>query len=179
MDTSSECCVVFLEVERFDRHGAFGRSAVCTWAAIEAAMFGMAGASWIEGGKRLLKEGLISVQTLRQITVLWHFGKLIANTDMHEGNLAFRPLKNKMMFELAPAYDMLPMHYAPLRGVELPARTFTPQLPLPSELEAWVIAAKAAEKFWQRAAGDQRISADFRAICANNQGLLVKLQQDF
>ncbi|CAN7269730.1 DNA-binding protein [Pseudoduganella sp. LjRoot289] len=37
----------FLEVERFDRHGEFGRSPVCTWSALEGALFGMAGESWL------------------------------------------------------------------------------------------------------------------------------------
>jgi len=69
---------------------------------------------------------------------------------------------------LAPAYDMLPMIYAPQRGVELPPVNFAPRLPLPAEREAWQDAATAAAQFWSRAADDVRISADFRALCVDN-----------
>lgn len=169
----------FFEAERFDRHGAYGRSAVVTWAALEAAMFGMAGSSWVEGGKRLLKEKLISEQSQNQISMLWHFGKMIANTDMHEGNLAFQLSQIKGNFEVAPAYDMLPMLYAPLRGVELPQRQFKPELPLPGEVATWLPAAKAAKRFWGLAAQDLRISQDFREICTGNQVLLLHLLQNF
>lgn len=49
----------FLEVVRFDRHGEFGRSAVCTWAALDAALFGMAGEAWTKVGVRLATERYI------------------------------------------------------------------------------------------------------------------------
>jgi len=42
--------------------------------------------------------------------------RLIANTDMHLGNLTFHV---EGTFRLAPAYDMLPMAYAPLPGGEV------------------------------------------------------------
>ncbi len=56
---------------------------------------------------------------------------------MHDGNLSFRPriAQEKTSLELAPAYDMLPMLYAPQRGVELPPVNFAPRLPLPAERE--------------------------------------------
>lgn len=159
----------FLEVERFDRHGEFGRSSVCTWAALEAALFGMAGASWSSAAVRLRDEGLISATTASDIASLWHFGRLIGNTDMHEGNLAFEPASSAGgELTLAPAYDMLPMLYAPVRGVELPLRKFAPALPLPNEYEVWRSAAAAAIEFWQSAGCDVRISADFRAVCREN-----------
>lgn len=124
----------FLEVERFDRHGEFGRSAVCTWAALDAALFGMAGENWGRVAARLLADRHINTVTYARINRLWHFGRLIANTDMHEGNLAFIPgAEGEPPLALAPAYDVLPMLYAPARGVELPQREFAPVLPLPSE----------------------------------------------
>ncbi|MDP1532927.1 MAG: DNA-binding protein, partial [Rubrivivax sp.] len=76
---------------------------------------------------------------------------------------------------LAPAYDMLPMLYAPARGVELPPRRFEPRLPLPAERGRWERAAEAAVAFWQAAASDERISADFRALCEANAAVLKKL----
>ena len=153
----------FLEVERFDRHGRLGRSPVCSWAALNAALCGLAGRPWPDGGGALFKQGFIDAGCLAAVQRIWLFGQLIANTDMHDGNLSFRP-----GLQLAPMYDMLPMGYAPVRGVELPVKHFVPQLPLPAERATWLAAASAAEQFWSAASGDARISTDFRAICAQN-----------
>lgn len=167
----------FLEVERFDRHGEFGRSAVCTWAALDAALFGMAGENWGRVAARLLADRHINTGTYARINRLWHFGRLIANTDMHEGNLAFIPVaEGEPPLALAPAYDMLPMLYAPARGVELPQRKFAPVLPLPSETADWLAAAEAAIAFWRAAGDDQRIGAAFRAVCKANGRELMRLK---
>lgn len=98
---------------------------------------------------------------------------------MHDGNLSFMPRTSgpaSPLF-LAPAYDMLPMLYAPQRGVELPSLNFTPRLPLPGERDAWQAAAAAADRFWARAADDARISADFRAVCADNMKAVRSVRQ--
>ena len=81
-------------------------------------------------------------ETRDAITRLWHFCQLIGNTDMYDGNLSFVP--GEPGLRLAPVYDMLPMLYAPQRGVELPERQFAARLPLPSERELWHQAARAA-----------------------------------
>ncbi len=159
----------FLEVERFDRHGRLGRSPVCSWSALNAALFGLAGKPWPQGGAALLAQGLIDTECLAAMQRLWLFGQLIANTDMHDGNLTFRP-----GLELAPVYDMLPMAYAPVRGVELPVKDFWPPLPLPAERNAWLAAAGAAVHFWAAASDDTRISQDFRAVCAQNASKVRK-----
>ena len=160
----------FLQAVRFDRHGIRGRTALCSWAALNDGWFGLAGRPWPEGGARLLQRELIDRDTLQSITRLWHFGQLIGNNDMHDGNLSFQPRISNSRIELrvAPVYDMLPMLYAPQRGVELAPVTFAPRLPLPAEREAWQQAAAAADRFWSQAADDARISAPFRAICAEN-----------
>lgn len=165
----------FLEVERYDRHGAHGRSPVCSWAALEPALFGMAGATWPAVAVRLSNENHISPATERDLVCLWHFGRLIANDDMHDGNLAFRPAGGHGGLTLAPAYDMLPMLYAPARGVELARPRFAPELPLPGERELWRRAALAAIHFWQTAAGEPAISPAFRAICAANGEQVARL----
>jgi hypothetical protein len=157
----------FLEVERFDRHGAHGRSALCSWAAVNNAWFGLSGRPWSEGAERLLERGLIASETRDAIIRLWHFGQLIGNTDMHDGNLSFVP--GEPGLRLAPVYDMLPMLYAPQRGVELPERQFAARLPLPAERELWHQAAEAAIDFWSRASNDTRISENFREICRRNE----------
>ena len=153
----------FLEVIRFDRHGAFGRSGVCSLQSINGGLLGMASTAWNKAALKLQQAGWLSAQDARAIEVLWWFGRLIGNTDMHDGNLAFRP-----GLKLAPVYDMLPMLYAPARGGEIPARSFAPALPLPAEAPAWEHAAHAAQTYWQECASDVRISTTFRKICRDN-----------
>ena len=151
----------FLEVVRFDRTGEFGRSAVCTLQSLNTALLGAASTSWNKVALQLHREGFISGADAHTIELIWWFGRLIANTDMHEGNLAFRP-----GLTVAPVYDMLPMFYAPARGGEVAPKTFSPQLPLPPERGAWAQAAAAAVEYWAGCAGDVRISA----ACDNHSG---------
>ena len=105
-----------------------------------------------------------------RISLTWWFGQIIANSDMHAGNLAFRP-----GLTVAPAYDMLPMQYAPLRGGELPARPYSPALPLPAERHVWTTAANAAMAYWQRCSEELRIGESFRQICRDNANVLDAL----
>ncbi|WP_093208740.1 type II toxin-antitoxin system HipA family toxin YjjJ [Variovorax sp. NFACC27] len=164
----------FLEVDRFDRHGAIGRSPVVSWSTLNSTFVGSGGRRWPEGVEPLVQRGWVTNEDLRCIDLVWHFGQLIGNTDMHDGNLAFQPIQDaeRAVLQLAPIYDMLPMTYAPVRGVELPPRTYTPQLPLPSERGAWQRAARAAIAFWESAEADKRISTEFRDMCAQNSRTL-------
>ena len=164
----------FLEVVRFDRHGEFGRSAVCTLGSLSAALLGSAAASWPRVAQMLFDAGWLSAADVSRIALVWWFGRLIGNTDMHEGNLAFRP-----GLALAPAYDMLPMMYAPLRGGELPHRRYTPALPLPDEVRVWQQAAPAAAGYWHTCSQDTRISRDFRQVCAENARVLNSAWRSF
>jgi len=106
--------------------------------------------------------GLLVADDVQRIHHLWWFGRLIANSDMHTGNLSFRP---QGTLALAPAYDMLPMLFAPLPGGEVPPRSFEPPLPLPPQRPVWTSACTAAIAFWKRASQDPRISSGFRRIC--------------
>jgi hypothetical protein len=155
----------FLEVERFDRHGRFGRSRLASLATLNAALIGEASTDWTVLAARLLAADLIDADDADRIAHLWWFGRLIGNSDMHTGNLSFEP-RDRLI--LAPAYDMLPMTYAPLAGGELPTRKFTPALPLPAQRPAWSAACAAAVEFWNLSAGDSRISRAFRSTCAAN-----------
>jgi hypothetical protein len=60
----------------------------------------------------------ITASVLDQIQAIWWFGRLIGNTDMHLGNLAFVPGLN-----VAPVYDMLPAMYAPFAQVDRALRS--------------------------------------------------------
>jgi len=160
-----------LEVERFDRQGEFGRSRLCSLETLDAALLGDVSTDWTRLAGRLAAAGLIGDDDLKRIEHLWWYGKLIANSDMHTGNLSFVP---HATLALAPLYDMQPMLYAPLPGGEVPVRDFEPPLPRPERRAHWSVACAAALLFWNRAAQDARISAPFRRICAANR---VRLQR--
>lgn len=153
----------FLEVTRFDRVGALGRAPVCTLASLNPALLGVAPGQWPTAAEALQREGWLTASEAEKVRRLWWFGRLIANSDMHDGNIAFRP-----GLKLAPAYDMLPMRYAPSRAGEVTTPAFAVPLPLPTELADWRAAANAAQIFWTRCGEDARISQAFRVLCANN-----------
>lgn len=159
----------FLESERFDRHGAFGRSPVVTLSSVEAALIGSGEAQWPRVLRSPGARGLFTPDLIHVAEELFWFGRFIANTDMHAGNLSLRPCG--AVFGIAPAYDMLPMLYAPLRGGEVPACEFDPaELPGRSadREEDWSRMLQAALAFWQAAASDSRITEGFRQVCAAN-----------
>lgn len=155
----------FLEVERFDRHDLFGRSSLISLATLDAALLGEGGADWTRLAGRLNAAGLLGADDVQRVQHLWWFGRLIANSDMHTGNLSFRPQDT---LALAPVYDMLPMRYAPLPGGEVPTRSFEPPLPLPPQRATWTAACSGAIEFWTRASRDSRISEGFRRVCIAN-----------
>lgn len=155
-----------VEVERFDRVGTHGRKPVCALDAIAPAFAGGSSSQWPAVVSALHELGLVCTDDVEAVARLWWFGRLIANTDMHMGNLSFHV---RGQFKLAPAYDMLPMLYAPLHSGEVPDRTFEPPLPLPAQVSTWQQAAKAANTFWSKAAEDGRISQAFREHCVENR----------
>lgn len=123
---------------------------------------------------RLATLNLVTPEDEIRVQHLWWFGRLIGNTDMHTGNLSFRPEQGRLA--LAPLYDMLPMRYAPLAGGEVPERELSPVLPLPGQRPVWLGACAAAIAFWRAAAVDRRIGKDFRAMCAGNADELMRLR---
>lgn len=165
----------FLESERFDRHGDFGRSAVVTLAALEAALIGSGKHQWPQAVAAPGAHGLFTPEVVERVEELNWFGRLIANADMHHGNLGLRPAGDH--FALAHAYDMLPMLYAPLRAGEVPQWQIGVQgLPLlrGGSEGRWRRMLDAAVAFWSLAAADVRISDGFRETCAANARLLAQ-----
>ena len=169
----------FLESERFDRIGQFGRRSLITLASLHAALLGTTPTTWPDIAAKMAAKRWLTAAEVERVGTLWWYGKLIANSDMHLGNLSFHirdATAGEPSLELTPAYDMLPMRYAPLSGGEVPTNNdFSPPLPLPRERERWLIAHKAALNFWQRAGDDQRISVPFRDICQANHITLAPL----
>lgn len=151
----------FLEIPRFDRSGASGRMGVVSLEALSAASAGLA-RDWNTAARDLLRRGLIDASSLATIHRLQGFGELIGNPDMHPGNLAFF-LGDTLPLQVTPSYDMLPMLWAPSAQGEIVSRQFAPAPPVPSLLEPWRDAAVMAEDFWERVAGDGRLTPEFAA----------------
>ena len=109
----------FLEVERFDRVGTLGRKAVISLAALDAEFAGLADQPWPVITKLLAKQGVITLDAAEEAEILWAFGALIGNSDMHNGNLSFISEQGRP-YALAPAYDMTPMSFTPTSSGRLP-----------------------------------------------------------
>ncbi|MEO8616595.1 MAG: type II toxin-antitoxin system HipA family toxin YjjJ [Luteolibacter sp.] len=150
----------FLEIPRFDRLGAGGRRGVVTLEALASSLIGHLSRNWTDAAAELQRRGLIDDGNLAIIRRLHAFGELIGNTDMHFGNLAFF-LEDGVQLRVTPAYDMLPMLWAPGNQGELIERCLSLAPPLPAFADAWREAAVWAEDFWSRVTNDDRVSAEF------------------
>ena len=102
----------FLEVVRFDRVGTLGRQALMSLTALDAEFVGAAHQPWPIITQQLALQGIVTPETAEAVELLWAFGTLIGNTDMHGGNVSFMSEQGRP-FIAAPAYDMTPMTFAP------------------------------------------------------------------
>ena len=155
----------FLEVERFDRVGALGRRALHSLIAVEAEFIGDAQSPWPVLSARLAAEGIITEEAAAITSLLYAFGALIGNVDMHNGNLAF-VAEHGCPYQLAPAYDMLPMAFAPTRGGALPDSLPAARLHPSIDTHTWRSALELAEEFNAAMSRDDRLS-DGWSPCAN------------
>jgi len=162
----------YLEVDRFDRKGRDGRIGVSSLYAIDSLLYGKLD-HWTESATRLARDRRIDAGTMETVRLASTFGSLIANTDRHFGNLELFDNYDGN-FALAPVYDMLPMLYAPEHD-QTPARVFDPPSPGTDSLRAYGRARALAEKYWRACAQDERISEEFRQICATCLASLEEL----
>ena len=148
-----------MESLRFDRSGEYGRMSMISLLSIDAEFSGV-GAGWPQVLDALYKSNLVSLQDVYDTEILWCFGKLINNTDMHLGNLSLAIEGN--VFRLLPVYDMCSMGFAPKSGGEVPAYSFIPREPRRIHLPDDVMPSikEMAHDFWERVAADERISAE-------------------
>jgi hypothetical protein len=169
---AARCTVVssaqrsYLISERFDRIGPRGRRHVVSVGAAHAAFVPGPYQHWAATCEALAKQrrlgNALDAQTAR---LLWQFGRLIGNTDMHSGNLslvldASLPLL-KGRFSLAPAYDMLSMRWRPdpMLGGAADYAPFEPDA-----LSLAGPAAPMARAFWQALAENEKVSHALREV---------------
>lgn len=166
-----------LESMRFDRLGAHGRRGVVSLAAWSDAHDGVRD-NWAAAAERMQRQAWLSIDAVIYIRQLWWFGQMIANTDMHFGNLSFF-LDDAMPLTPCPSYDMLPMLYRPDNSGGLSVRDYQPPPPRPDVLSHWQSAAAWATSFWERVATHPEISRGFRDIAGENQIKLLRLRERF
>jgi hypothetical protein len=150
----------FLEVERFDRTGARGRRAVVTLEAIDDEYFGFKD-SWTAAAGRL-RAAPFSLPESDASRLRWldAFGQLIGNDDRHFGNIAFL-VEPSGALRLAPAYDMVPMMFAP-SAEKLVERPYTPRPPVTAALAEWKAAAPVALRYWRELAAERTLHESLR-----------------
>jgi len=152
---------LFLESQRFDRSGEYGRMSMVSLQAIDAEFVGL-GSNWPQVLDVLYKKKLVSWQHVFDAEFLWCFGNLINNTDMHLGNLSLAIEGN--VFRVLPLYDMCSMGFAPKSGGEVPPFSFVPMESKRINLDekTYNSTKDMAYGFWERIAGDKRISGEFK-----------------
>lgn len=154
---------VLLEVERFDRtpHGRIGMVSLL---AFDAEHIGQMD-NWAAAAERMAVRGLMSGADADRLRLLEAYGQQIGNTDRHYGNISLL-IDAQGRWELAPAYDTLPMVYAPVAGEIVAREDFDPAtlVPTAQTLRVWEAARALAQRFWVLAAQDLRISEGFRAL---------------
>jgi len=168
----------FLEIDRFDRVGLYGRRGFVSLRSLVAAHVGGLERTWEQQAETLQQSRWIDESETPLMRRLHHFGTLIGNTDMHGENLSFwltphRPLS------LAPVYDMLPMRYAPDRTGDQYSGPLSFQPPLPQQMIEWRWASELAEEFWDRASKSEAVSPEMRQICEANTRELRRVRRAF
>lgn len=163
IETATHC---FLESERFDRVGARGRRGVLSLAALHDNLAD----SWSAAAIALEEAGVLTAEDGRRLRWLDTFGALMGNTDRHQHNVSF--LTGGGRPQLAPAFDQLPMHYAPSADGQVLTRALTRPVIDANQLDVWDDARDAARAFWSRAAGETRVAEELRAACKANARLL-------
>jgi hypothetical protein len=104
---------------------------------------------------------LLREQDLQQIALLDAYGALIANTDRHRHN--FLLFAEGPAYTAAPAFDQLPMAYAPPASGHFRNTAVEDAVPTVNTLDVWEQARGIAAVFWRRAQ-ELALSESMRAI---------------
>jgi hypothetical protein len=163
---------LFLEMQRFDRIDTRGRRGLISLGAVDDQFVGQR-RHWLDTAHALLRQRRLTPEDVERIAWLQAFGGFIGNTDMHFGNLSLLH-EGAWPMRLAPAYDMLPMCYAPQRG-EVRTPAFKPAPPPARSVAIARKARETAQQFWMRVTADERVSASFRKIAKANAATVAAL----
>jgi hypothetical protein len=155
----------FLEVERFDRVGKLGRMSVVSLAALDAEFVGAAHQPWPVVVKQLARQGVVTPHAAENAEMLWAFGVLTGNTDMHAGNLSFVSDHGRP-YDVAPAYDMTPMAFAPSSSGKLPNTVSATTLHASVRNDTWRIALALAQSYLAALRACSDFSAEFE-VCVH------------
>jgi len=147
----------FLEVERFDRVGPLGRRGVHSLTSLDSEFVGDAVSPWPVLAASLATSGVITSEAAEVATILYSFGVLIGNTDMHNGNLSFVSAHGRP-YEIAPAYDMLPMAFRPGSSGNLPNSLNSANLQSCIPPTTWRLALDLADAYLARMRADGRFT---------------------
>lgn len=163
---------VFLEVKRFDRVGLHGRIGMLSAGSVDDEFFGHRD-TWPEFATRCELAGYLSAADARRIDVLAAFSELIGNTDRHFENISMLIGEDGEYKGVAPAYDILPMRYAPIgAGVDPDLTPIEPRIgTIGARPEVWARAADSAERFWNAVQTKEQaapISPEMRDLAAVN-----------
>ena len=134
-----------LIVDRFDRIGETGRRAVVTLAAAS----GNVGGNWTDSAEEMHQQREISDEGLHRISLLDAYGALIANSDRHHYNVSLFPTQTG--YDVAPAFDQLPMSYAPPASGNLRNLAISQPHAAENTFDVWDEARGLAAEFWRRA----------------------------
>lgn len=155
----------FLEIQRFDRIGNLGRRALISLAAVDAEFVGAGAGNWPLIARQLATDGQIRPDAANGASLLWAFGTLIGNSDMHSGNLSFIAEYGRPS-DIAPAYDMTPMAFAPRTGGGLPDTLAAATIHSSVSNEVWRRAELLARNFLARVAATEKFSQRFAPCIA-------------
>ncbi|MGM9484839.1 HipA domain-containing protein [Roseateles sp. NT4] len=163
---------VFLEVQRFDRVGSSGRVGMLSAGAVDDEFFGQRG-SWPEFAARCVQARYLSTQDAFWVDTMAAFSELIGNGDRHFENISLLIAEDGEYLGIAPAYDILPMRYAPIGGGVDPDLTpVTPKIgTIGAKPDVWDLAAKLAQRFWSAAQVEEfaaPLSPAMRELAAAN-----------
>ncbi|THJ32174.1 type II toxin-antitoxin system HipA family toxin YjjJ [Lampropedia aestuarii] len=154
----------FLEVVRFDRIGALGRAALLSLSALDAEFVGI-GSSWYAITRALVQAQCVVPEAAQGADLLWAYGTLIGNTDMHAGNLSFTTDSGRP-YALAPAYDMTPMAFAPKASGAIASTLAPATIVAAISGEIWRKAYVLAVSFAARLRNDAQLSERFAPCIA-------------
>jgi len=154
LDVDGLRCLI---INRFDRTGVRGRRSAMTLAAASERV----DISWTDAAQELAGRDLLSQDDVHRIALLDAYGALIANTDRHQYNVVL--FRDERGYSLAPAFDQLPMAYAPPASGHFRNAAIDEAVPAINTLDVWQEARAIAMDFWRRAS-NQDLTESMRRI---------------